>query len=369
MINALAWLPAYLRQPRWRPANQGVTDIMLCSCDHFDPFCGADKAEALVRLRKWKQQWPDLIQPYRDADNCRPKHTFFYPVARYDQDIVNELTEICRLSGAEVEVLLHHDGATTGGLRDQLERGKAALIQHGLLGRDKAGNVSYGLIQGRGALVNSHARPKSGAVSEVLSVLQETGCYADFTQPSAPGFAQAGTINSLYYVNISKPDGPMAGRPACVGSRSLFPERAHEPELLLVQGPAGLNWKLHKYGFLPRIENSEISGSNPPRLDRMKVWLRLGIHVQAKPDWLFIKLHTRSGAERSMRTLLEDPMRRFYEEALMNYKDNKKFRLHFVTPRELVNIIHAAEDGQSGNAGAFRDYCFSPPALLEELVR
>ena len=31
-------------------------------------------------------------------------------------------------------------------------------------------------------------------------------------------------------------------------------------------------------------------------------------------------------------------------------------RLHYVTAREMVNILHAAEDGHSGDPGKFRDY-------------
>jgi hypothetical protein len=34
----------------------------------------------------------------------------------------------------------------------------------------------------------------------------------------------------------------------------------------------------------------------------------------------------------------------------------KGLRLHYVTAREMVNIIHAAEDGRDGNPGAYRDY-------------
>jgi len=32
---------------------------------------------------------------------------------------------------------------------------------------------------------------------------------------------------------------------------------------------------------------------------------------------------------------------------------------NFVTARELVNILHAAEVGHSGNPGDFRDFCYT----------
>jgi hypothetical protein len=49
--------------------------------------------------------------------------------------------------------------------------------------------------------------------------------------------------------------------------------------------------------------------------------------------------------------LLGEPMRRFHE--LLVHQD---FQLHYVTAREMVNIIHAAEDGKTGSPGAWRDY-------------
>ena len=77
----------------------------------------------------------------------------------------------------------------------------------------------------------------------------------------------------------------------------------------------------------------------------MRLWMRLGIHVEAQPNWVFIKLHTHGGIEPNMMTLLEEPMRQFYEYLLSNYNDGKKYRVHFVTAREMVNMIHAAEAG------------------------
>jgi hypothetical protein len=87
--------------------------------------------------------------------------------------------------------------------------------------------------------------------------------------------------------------------------------------------------------------------------------MRCGIHVQRQPNWIFIKLYTHAGIPRNMATLLEKPMVDFYEHLLSTYNDGKKYRLHFVTAREMVNIIHAAEDGNTGNPGAFRDYLYT----------
>ena len=375
MYKALdLWLPAYLRRPR-HAARDGVTDILLAVCDHFEPLHATDKHGALERLRRWQRDFPPLIEKFRDADGIRPRHTFFYPVEQYDPDILAALTDLCHATGGEVELHLHHDHDTADGLREKLERGKKDLARHNLLARDATGGVRYGFVHGNWALANSHPQGRGCGVNNELTVLAETGCYADFTMPSAPSPTQTRIINSIYYASdngLPKPHdtGKLArvehqsslGVPPLGGSGSRLKAElqtlraTNHRELLLVQGPLGLNWSRRKFGLLPRIENGEITGTNPPRADRMKIWTRLGIHVQGRPDWLFIKLHTHGGNPRDMATLLGDPMRRFWEHALANYNDGKKFRLHFVTAREMVNIIHAAEDGHTGNPGAFRNH-------------
>jgi hypothetical protein len=349
------WLPAWLRQ-KPRPPVAGVTDVMLAVCDHFEPMHGADLPAALERIRRWQREFPPLIEGCRDADGVRPRHTFFYPVEQYDPDLVGELARLCALCGGETELHLHHDGDTAASLRERLERGKRLLAGHGLLARDAGGAVRYGFIHGDWALANSHPHGRNCGVNDELSVLAETGCYADFTMPSAPDPTQTRIINTLYYAA-----GDGSPKPHDRGERArVNPSPAtRRSSLLLVQGPLGLNWERRKFGLLPKIENGEITGNNPPRPDRLRLWTRLGIHVEGRPEWIFIKLHTHGGVPRDMATLLTGRMKDFFTHALAAYNDGRRFRLHFVTAREMVNIIHAAEDGRSGNPGAFRDYRYT----------
>ena len=352
MYKALnLWLPTYLRRPH--PATPaGITDVMLAVCDHFEPLHDTDKASALQRIRRWQREFPPLIEKFRDADGVRPRHTHFYPVEQYDTDLLAELTGLCQRSGGEVELHLHHEDDTAGQLRQKLELGKSNLARHGLLARDATGGIRYGFIHGNWALANSHPQGRSCGVTDELTVLAETGCYADFTMPSAPSPTQTRIINSIYYAQDSgRPKSHDTGELARVDSK---PETQNS-KLLLVQGPLGLNWERRKFGFLPRIENGEVTGANPPRPERVRIWTRLAPHVQGRPDWIFIKLHTHGGIERDMATLLAAPMYDFFTHLTAEYNDGKKYRLHFVTAREMVNIIHAAEDGHSGDAGRFRN--------------
>lgn len=354
MTKALdLWLLASLRSPRWQQRPGTTTDILFAICDHFEPLHGTDRTGALDRIQRWQREYPPLVQPFRDADGCSPKHTFFYPVEQYDPEFLKRIDEICRETSSEIELHLHHEGDSAATLRDKLERGKDDLARHGALPEDAAGRIRFGFVHGNWALAHSHPSGRHCGVPEELSVLKKAGCYADLTLPSAPDRTQTRTVNQIYYASTtSRPKPHDHGIPARVGD-------SDRGELLLVQGPLALNWRRRKGGIFPRIENSELSGSNPPRPDRLQLWLQSGIGVAGQPDWLFIKLHTHGGLPRNMRTLLGEAMPRFYEHFQKTCSPERGFRTHFVTAREMVNIIHAAENGHTGNAGQFRNYRYT----------
>ena len=345
MFKALdLWLPAYLQRNRAR-VKSGV-DVMLCVCDHFEPFHDAEKPEAMARVDHWRTMYPKVTEGFRDSDGCLPKHTFFYPIEQYDRDIIDSLAGLCHATGCETEIHLHHRDDTADNLSKSLEKGKTDLASHGLLSRDAAGALSYGFIHGNWALDNSHPEGKHCGVSNELAVLASTGCYADFTMPSAPSPTQTRTINSVYRATSAPtPKSHDRGVPVRVGD-------SPKGDLLMVQGPLGLNWRRRKFGFLPRIENADLTGANPPTPDRLSLWLDLNIHVLGRPEWLFIKLHTHGAVPANSGMLLGEPMLRFHE----HLQTNRALRLHYVTAREMVNIIHAAEDGRTGNPGEHRDY-------------
>jgi hypothetical protein len=350
------WLPQYLAQRPHKPAS-GPVDIMFAVCDHFEPLHDADESEAHRRLEVWKQKWPKLIEDYRDFDGVRPRHTFFYPIEQYEISIGVRIAEICAASGAELEFHLHHhsDAET---LEADLDCARHIFATHNLLARDKDRNFRFAFIHGDWALDNSHPQGLHCGVSNELGILRKAGCYADFTMPSAPSPTQTHTINSIYYAEDT-PAPKSHDRGTRVSVKKTSRLRDSRNHLLMVQGPLALNTERRKWGLLPRIENGDLTGANPPRADRMRIWLRCGIHVESQPNWIFIKLYTHAGIPRNMATLLEKPMRSFYEHLLSNYNDGKNYRLHFVSAREMVNIIHAAEDGHTGNPGLFRDYLYT----------
>ena len=140
------------------------------------------------------------------------------------------------------------------------------------------------------------------------------------------------------------------------GSDESLQTARNGAELLLVQGPLALNWGWRKWGVLPRIEHSDVSGSNPPTPARADLWVRQHIHVRGRPDWVFVKVHTHGCQEKNMEVLLGEPMRRLHGHLTTAYNDGEQCRLHYVTTREMVNIIRAAEAGADGDPGEYRDF-------------
>jgi len=353
------WLPSYLRRRRTKPPADGVVDILICVCDHFEPFHASDKTGALSRMKAWNKKFPALIKEFEDADGIPPRHTFFYPIEQYDQDVIRELEQLTDACGGEVEIHLHHDNDTEDGLRAAIDQGIADFRRHGFLCRDKNDHIRYAFIHGDWALDNSHPSGRHCGVRDELRILRETGCYADLTMPSAPSPTQTKTINSVYYAQSSpEPKSHNTGRLASSASPSTKELRDDLSRLLLIQGPLGLNWKRRKLGFMPRIENADLTGANPPTVDRLGLWLSLHPHVAKRPDVVFIKLHTHGAIERNSGVFLGDPYRRFHESILTRYNDGNRHRLHYVTAREMTNILHALEDGASGSPGEHRNHLF-----------
>jgi hypothetical protein len=131
---------------------------------------------------------------------------------------------------------------------------------------------------------------------------------------------------------------------------------------MIVQGPLGLNWRERRMGVMPRIENADVRRSCPPTPGRVDAWIRTGIHVEGRPEWVFVKVHTHGTQEHDMDTLLGAPVEAMHDHLERVYNDGRNYVLHYVTAREMYNIIKAAEAGRSGNPREYRDFALPKPA-------
>jgi hypothetical protein len=117
---------------------------------------------------------------------------------------------------------------------------------------------------------------------------------------------------------------------------------------------------------LPRIENADVRTSSPPTPDRIDAWVDMGIHVEGRPEWIFIKVHTHGTQERDINTLLGDPMDQAFSYLESKYNDGKNYKLHYVSARETYNIIKAAEAGLKGGPNEYRDYLIPRPTFVAQ---
>ncbi len=340
--NSLKWLPGYMLKAATNLGRATPEHIYFAICDHFEPYLGkADAATARRRLGQWLDYFPRLVDKVRDVDGRWLRYTFFYPEEEYVVDDMTMLAELCKAGYGEVEVHLHHHDDTSENLRRTLIDYKKRLYEtHGLLSVDKNnGEISYGFIHGNWALNNSRRDGCWCGVNDEITILQETGCFADFTMPSAPSETQTRKVNSLYYA-IGDPVRPRShdsGVDVRIGRNG--------DGLLMVQGPLGLNWHRRKYALLPRLENGSLYPKQPVSRDRVECWTKERVHIKGAPDTVFIKLYNHGCIDEMIEVFLEQG--KFVEllSILSDFCGENDIKLHFVTAREMVNVIHCFETG------------------------
>src|SRR5208283_604131 len=351
----------------WQTLSAKVREpvhLIIAVADHFEPAIDLEsgykrvpRSEQERRLEGWGREYPRAVEGWRDHDGRPFVHTYFYPAEQYDSGLVDMIAEHCHAGWGEIEVHLHHgmlepDTAENTwrlltNFRDQL------AFHHRCLAAEKGSDrPRYCFVHGNFALANSAGGHFCGVDSE-MTVLAETGCYADFTLPTGAYHpAQTAKINSLYECGLPLIEAAphREGNDLAVGRvPSIFP--------LMVQGPLLVDLARSRRALRPVFERGDITKPNPMNLDRLALWKKARIHVAGRPDWLFIKLHCHSMDPTQKDAVIGDLFRKFLEQ-LVGGAEERKETLHFATAREMANIILAACDGKEGNPGEYRDYRF-----------
>ncbi len=358
--NLDAWLGGYARhlvRRALRPRPAGPRHLLFALCDHFEPLWnGASPAQGRERVRAWAERYPALLGGFRDAGGRPPRHSFFFPGEQYAPEYLEPLADLARGGFGEVEVHLHHDRDTAAGLRRSLDLALADFGRHGHVSKDAAGRPRWAFIHGNWCLANSRRDGRMCGVDEELPVLFEAGCYADFTFPSAPDETQPNVVNQIYW-----PIGDLGRRRAYErGARARVGE-VRRDRLLMVQGPIALARRPGRLAV--RIESSALQGGDPPTPSRVDTWVAQDIHVEGRPEWVFVKVHTHGAPERNAASLLGPEGRRLHEYLAARYNDGRRWVLHYVTAREMYNVAVAAMEGAAGDPDAHRDRAVPPPPV------
>ncbi len=351
-------LPTYAWQRLTRPTPAGKIHLVIAIADHFEPSSlpgeGAEFAPRGVqqqRLDAWCEEYPRNFDAFRDHEGRAFTHTYFYPAEQYDRELVDQLAGHCHAGWGEIEIHLHHEAAAES-TRQQLISFRDALAhQHGCLSYEE-GNPTprYAFVHGNFALANCADGYACGVDNE-MQILAETGCYVDMTYPTAAFHpAQIAKLNSLYECALPL-DQPAPQR----HGRNLQAGRPVTVLPFIVQGPWMLDFDRNSRSGIGRLDNGALTGRNAPTLRRLSLWKKAAVAVAGRPDWLFIKLHTHGMDPVDNENVLRAPMQQFLA-ALIDGAAERKEILHFVSAREMANILLAACDGRDGNPGDYRDY-------------
>jgi hypothetical protein len=358
--NLHRWLGGYAASSLRRLASEkalGPRHLLVALCDHYEPLWnGVSDDQGWQRVEEWLKRYPELTAGLRDADGYAPRHSFFFPGEQYQPRYLDALAQLARKGLGEVEVHLHHDADSAPKLERDLLDFLKAYAEHGHLTRDPDGRLRYAFIHGNWCLANSRPDGRWCGVDSELDVLFKTGCYADFTFPSAPDETQPSIVNQIYW-----PSGdPQRKKAHETGVRARV-GHAMSDRILMVQGPLALARRPGKLGL--RIDSAALTANDPGTRSRLRTWISQGIQIEGRPEWIFVKLHTHGAPEQQAASLLGKPGRAMHELLTREYNDGRRYVLHYVTAREMYNIARAGMDGRAGDPNEFRSYALPPPPV------
>lgn len=361
VLEKLRWsLPWLLRYPAWRvrELTSRMTDskvpshLIFLIANHFEPVMGS---AGLIQLEHWCKLARTTGNAVRDHDGTRFRHTNFFPAEQYERRRIEMLSALQAEGFGEVEVHLHHGvekADTAENTRRVLEEFRDVLAEeHKCLSREGPGSPPrYAFVHGNWALANSAGGRFCGVDSE-MQILADTGCYADFTLPSAPDRSQVPRINAIYQCGhpLTEARPHRSGPRLKVGDRPVLP--------IIFTGPLVFNWSRRVRGLpLPRIDDGALAQNYPLSLDRLNRWHSAHISVAGRPEWVFIKLYSHGFFEWDQDLMIGEQMTRFMNEVLELGDRTGQFKVHFASAREAYNMVMAALEGHSGEPGRYRDY-------------
>ena len=340
-ISGNRWVLSYIRSDRKRKStlkgSGAPIEVYVTLCDHYQPFWGHVSQEiAEFRVATLCREYPRVARQHTDSQGHHPIHTFFYSEEDYNPRFMDSLSKLSRESFGDVELLIAHQNDTSANFKRRIEEFRDVLyLHHNLLRKDSTGKVRYGFIHGYWALNNSRPDQKMCGINNEIPILHETGCFADFTYPSAPDPTQPSIINSIYF-SPDTPGKPRAHHHGYPAAKDVWSKQ----DLLLIQGPLGINWNQRHFGILPSLENGRISHAYPFSPCRANFWIENGIHISNFPNHLFIKLHTHGCIDQTIRYFFaEHGLENMWSYLEQNYNDGEHYRLHYVSAWKMFTII------------------------------
>ena len=367
-LDKLKWsLPWLIRYP-WVRAGAMLErnmfenkHVIITVANHFEPGWTEkggflDRVTQVKRLKEYRKRFKEEAGTVVDSDGTPFRHTNFYPAEQYDRELLEIMADMEAEGLGEVEVHMHHEGDepdTAENVRSTLLKFRDILAErHNCLSQmDGEGDPMYAFVHGNLALANSCGGRYCGVDNE-MEILQETGCYADMTLPSAPDQSQVPVFNQIYECG-----NPMnEAIPHRSGTR--VETNGKQPALpLIFTGPLVLNWTRRIAGLpFPRIDDGALAANQPLDHNRFRRWRSANISVAGRTDWIFIKLYCHGFFDYDQDATIGGNAKRFFSEIVERSEKSGSSKIHFASAREAFNMVLAAIDGKTGDPHKFRDY-------------
>lgn len=360
-------LPWLVRYPFERAGNllgkttfEKPKHLIFTIADHFEPSWSRNGLLDLDSQKRKLDEYYELArktgEAVRDADGTKFRHTNFYPAEQYDKDILNKVAQMQQEGLGEVEIHLHHGiekPDTSENTRKVLTEFRDILAEeHKCLSRfDGTGEPKYAFVHGNLALANSAEGDFCG-VDDEMRILQETGCYADMTMPSAPDVTQVPVLNRIYEFTS-----PINEKISHRTGKSVRANGRHPQLPIIFTGPLVFNWTRRIKGIpVPRIDDGALTDNQPMDTARLNRWINANITVKGRTDWLFIKLYCHGFFDYDQSACIGEKAREFFSEVIEQGEKSGDYKVYFASAREAFNMVAAAIDNKKGNPGKFRNY-------------
>jgi hypothetical protein len=319
--------------------------LIFVMVDHYEHGKGEDAA---ARNIEWCNKFRAVSERNRDDYGNRFRYTWFYPFDHGNTAIMEELSRMAYEGYGEIEMHWHLSAKSGTNSENYAEMVRKAIAWYQRFGAlttvDSPPKTAFAYIAGNWDLDASLPGEMSHGVTNQISVLAQEGCYADFTFSTIGTAAQPAKVNSIYYVS-DDPDNPKSHNTG-TDSKVGYPVR---DKLLIFQGPISISWNgALEYGAIE---------SNPRFTPgRVKKWIGANIHVRGRPEWIFVKVFSH-GAQSS--SIVLDGDMEYMILSLKKECSMRGIKVHFMSAREAVNVVRAAEEGKTGNPEEYRDYSIS----------
>ncbi len=370
----LPWLARYpfVRTGNFFGSNSNVKKhIIFTIANHFEPSWSEhgnlnldDQNRRLDEYIKIARKTGEAV---RDAGGTKFRHTNFYPIEQYHRSLLEKLAEMQAEGLGETEIHLHHGVEkpdTSENLRKIfIEYRDIFAEEHKLLSRFVGDKMPrWAFVHGNLALANSCGGKYCG-VDDEMQILAETGCYADFTYPTAPDETQVPIINQIYECGLplNRAVPHRVGKAIRVGVKiNTLP--------IIFQGPLIFNWRRKIKGIpVPKIDDGALVYNQRRDMERFNRWTNANVTVEGKDDWIFVKLYCHGFFTHDQSACIGEEARRFFSEIIENSEKTGEFDIYFATAREAFNMVSAATDGKTGSPDEYRNY--SLKAIMDESLQ